>query len=106
MWRRRCWCCGRTRRRRPCGCAPRPTAPAADHKLVQLTLDAVRLPMPFDQIQCESMTGWHGGRRAIRDGRGWSLHVERAGADALALTADGRGPGLRGSRAAKASGAT
>jgi adenylate cyclase len=30
------------------------------HKLVQLKLDGVRLPMPFDQIQCTDLTGWTG----------------------------------------------
>jgi len=29
-------------------------------KLVQLTLDASRLPMPFDQIQCADLGGWTG----------------------------------------------
>src|SRR5579863_3173181 len=32
----------------------------ADHKLVQLTLDGARLPMPFDQIQCADLAGWSG----------------------------------------------
>lgn len=30
------------------------------HKLVQLRLDGVRLPMPFDQIQCADLTDWTG----------------------------------------------
>lgn len=29
-------------------------------KLVQLALDRVELPMPFDQIQCADLTGWSG----------------------------------------------
>ncbi len=29
-------------------------------KLVQLTLDTARLPMPFDTIQCADMAGWSG----------------------------------------------
>ena len=29
-------------------------------KLVQLTVDGARLPMPFDRIQCADMTGWTG----------------------------------------------
>lgn len=33
----------------------------ADHKLVQLTVETCRLPMPFDQIQCADLTGWTGG---------------------------------------------
>ncbi len=31
-----------------------------DHKLVQLTVDGARLPMPFDQTQCADLTGWAG----------------------------------------------
>ncbi len=31
-----------------------------DGKLVQLNLDGVRLPMPFDRIQCADLTGWTG----------------------------------------------
>jgi TolB-like protein len=30
------------------------------HKLVQLSFDGVRLPMPFDQIQCADLAGWDG----------------------------------------------
>jgi TolB-like protein/Tfp pilus assembly protein PilF len=30
------------------------------HKLVQLTIDGARLPMPFDQIQCADLSGWSG----------------------------------------------
>ncbi len=32
----------------------------SEHKLVQLTLDGVRLPMPFDRIQCADLGGWTG----------------------------------------------
>jgi TolB-like protein len=32
----------------------------ADGKLVQLQVEACRLPMPFDQIQCADLTGWSG----------------------------------------------
>ncbi|HEY2179941.1 MAG TPA: TIR domain-containing protein [Caulobacteraceae bacterium] len=32
----------------------------ADRKLVQLTVDGARLPMPFDQIQCADLAGWRG----------------------------------------------
>jgi TolB-like protein len=32
----------------------------AAHKLVQLTLDRVGLPMPFDRIQCADLSGWTG----------------------------------------------
>ena len=31
-----------------------------DRKLVQLSVDGVRLPMPFDQIQCADLAGWAG----------------------------------------------
>jgi adenylate cyclase len=31
-----------------------------DGKLVQLTVDGFRLPMPFDSIQCASLAGWSG----------------------------------------------
>ena len=31
-----------------------------DHKLVQLSVDGARLPMPFDQIQCADLVGWTG----------------------------------------------
>jgi adenylate cyclase len=31
-----------------------------DRKLVQLSLDGARLPMPFDQIQCADLAGWSG----------------------------------------------
>jgi adenylate cyclase len=36
-------------------------------KLVQLNLDGVELPMPFDQIQCADLTGWSG----ADDHAGW-----------------------------------
>jgi len=32
----------------------------AARKLVQLTLDGARLPMPFDRIQCADLAGWNG----------------------------------------------
>jgi adenylate cyclase len=32
----------------------------ADRKLVQLSVDGARLPMPFDQTQCADLTGWSG----------------------------------------------
>ena len=37
------------------------------HKLVQLALDASRLPMPFDQTQCAELPGWTGDTAAA----GW-----------------------------------
>jgi adenylate cyclase len=39
----------------------------AARKLVQLTLDGVKLPMPFGRIQCADMTGWSG----EADAPGW-----------------------------------
>ena len=33
----------------------------AEHKLVQLSVDGARLPMPFDQTQCADLAGWTGG---------------------------------------------
>lgn len=38
------------------------------HKLVQGRLDAARLPMPFDQIQCADLAKWRGGDTHL----GWS----------------------------------
>ena len=32
----------------------------ADRKLVQLSVDGARLPMPFDRIQCADLAGWTG----------------------------------------------
>jgi len=31
-----------------------------DSKIVQVNVDGVRLPMPFDQIQCADLAGWNG----------------------------------------------
>jgi TolB-like protein len=31
-----------------------------EHKLVQVTVDGARLPMPFDQTQCADLAGWSG----------------------------------------------
>ena len=38
-----------------------------DDKLVQLSVDGARLPMPFDQTQCADLAGWSGGS----DTPGW-----------------------------------
>jgi adenylate cyclase len=38
-----------------------------EHKLVQLTVDGARLPMPFDQTQCADLAGWSGDA----DAPGW-----------------------------------
>jgi TolB-like protein len=35
-----------------------------EHKLVQLTVDSARLPMPFDQTQCADLAGWTGDAEA------------------------------------------
>jgi adenylate cyclase len=40
-----------------------------DGKLVQLTLDGARLPMPFDRIQCADLRGWTGDLEAP----GWRM---------------------------------
>jgi TolB-like protein len=42
-----------------------------DRKLVQVTTDAVRLPMPFDAIQCADLAGWAGDL----DAPGWRKAV-------------------------------
>jgi adenylate cyclase len=41
-----------------------------DNKLVQVTVDSGRLPMPFDSIQCADLVGWSGG-----DTQGWKQVV-------------------------------
>ena len=43
-----------------------------DRKLVQLSVDGSRLPMPFDQIQCAELSGWQGDSRAA----GWRTVIE------------------------------
>lgn len=42
-------------------------AARAAHKLVQMTVDGARLPMPFDRVQCADLTGWTGDHGAL----GW-----------------------------------
>ena len=42
------------------------------HKLVQLSIDGAKLPMPFDQIQCADLNGWTGDPRAP----GWRQIIE------------------------------
>ncbi|HEV7159329.1 MAG TPA: TIR domain-containing protein [Caulobacteraceae bacterium] len=42
----------------------------AEHKLVQLSVDGARLPMPFDQTQCADLQDWSG-----EDGPGWKQVV-------------------------------
>src|ERR1700722_7121732 len=46
-----------------------------DGKLVQLALDATRLPMPFDSIQCADLAGWSGDL----DAHGWRKVVASVG---------------------------
>ncbi len=36
----------------------------ADHKLIQLSVDGAKLPMPFDQIECADLAGWTGDTEA------------------------------------------
>ena len=47
-----------------------------DGKLVQLTVDDARLPMPFDTIQCANLAGWSGDLAAP----GWRKVVDSVGA--------------------------
>jgi len=54
-----------------------------DRKLVQLSLDAVRLPMPFDRIQCAELRGWAG----ETDHPGWKQVVGAIAALTGAATA-------------------
>ncbi|HEY2482269.1 MAG TPA: TIR domain-containing protein, partial [Caulobacteraceae bacterium] len=53
-----------------------------DGKLVQLSVDGGRLPMPFDSIQCANLAGWSGGD----DAPGWKQVV---GAIAGLISPDG-----------------
>jgi adenylate cyclase len=55
-----------------------------ERKLVQLSVDGARLPMPFDQIQCADLVGWTGEAEA----QNWRKVVESI-AD---LTGGPRGP--------------
>ncbi|HZZ87552.1 MAG TPA: TIR domain-containing protein, partial [Caulobacteraceae bacterium] len=54
----------------------------ADRKLVQLTIDRSRLPMPFDQLQCADLTGWTGDLNAS----GWRQVI--SGVEALVAGAE------------------
>jgi adenylate cyclase len=56
----------------------------ADRKLVQLTVDNARLPMPFDQIECADLKDWSGGA----DTAGWRKVV-----GSIAALIDGAGVG-------------
>lgn len=49
------------------------------HKLVQIALEPIVPPMPFDQIQCADMSGWTG----ANDHPGWRKVIE--GIEALAV---------------------
>jgi adenylate cyclase len=59
----------------------------SDDKLVQLTIDGAKLPMPFDQIQCADLIGWtgqpdHAGWRKVSDSIGQLVGVENSVAQA------------------------
>src|SRR5215472_3776070 len=62
-----------------------------DQKLVQLSVDGARLPMPFDQIQCADLAGWTGEVEA----QNWRKVVESI-AD---LTGGPRGPAAKSAAA-------
>jgi len=63
-----------------------------DHKLVQVTTDGTRLPMPFDTIQCADLAGWTGDAEAA----GWRKVVasigELIGGQAAATPAETKAP--------------
>jgi TolB-like protein len=59
-----------------------------DHKLVQLTVDGARLPMPFDQTQCADLAGWTGDASAS----GW-LKVTASIAELIGATTVAAAPG-------------
>ena len=56
------------------------------HKLVQIALDPVVPPMPFDQIQCADMSGWTG----ANDHAGWRKVIEGIAALAAKRPSEGR----------------
>jgi adenylate cyclase len=62
-----------------------------ERKLVQLSVDGARLPMPFDQIQCADLAGWTGEAEA----QNWRKVVESI-AD---LTGGPRGSALKSAAA-------
>ena len=63
-----------------------------DHKLVQLSVDGVRLPLPFDQIQSADLSGWAG----EADAPAWRKVVASVAALApRAAPAAGAAPGRR-----------
>ena len=64
-------------------------------KLVQLTVDGARLPMPFDQIQCANLAGWQG----APDHPGWRK-VLASVADLIGVATD---PGSHRARSHPAS---
>jgi len=67
----------------------------AAHKLVQLTLDGAKLPMPFDRIQCANLVGWTGDL----DAHDWRKVVasvgDLVGADRSPATAPAAAPRKR-----------
>ncbi|HZZ36487.1 MAG TPA: TIR domain-containing protein, partial [Caulobacteraceae bacterium] len=64
-----------------------------DRKLVQLTLDGAKLPMPFDRIQCADLTGWNGDT----DAPGWKKVI----ASIADLTAGAPAPGAQAAPATR-----
>jgi adenylate cyclase len=64
----------------------------SENKLVQLSMDGARLPMPFDQIQCAELAGWSG----QTDHPGWRKVVdsiaELIGGDVRAIQPPPAGP--------------
>lgn len=56
-------------------------------KLVQLSLDGAKPPLPFDQIQCVDMTGWRGGASAALDMVVASVEALARGPHAAAVAA-------------------
>src|SRR5579862_8591433 len=59
-----------------------------DHKLVQLTVDGSKLPMPFNRIQCADLAGWTGDL----DAHDWKKVVASV-AELIGGTAEAPAPG-------------
>src|SRR6185312_223252 len=68
----------------------------ADRKLVQLSVDATPLPMPFDRIQCADLSGWTGDP----DWPGW----RKVAASVSALVRGAPSPGAAHGEAAGSAG--
>jgi adenylate cyclase len=63
----------------------------ADRKLVQLSIDGARLPMPFDRIQCADLAGWDGDAQAPA----WRKVVQSIAALAATPDSSGSAPAAR-----------